>query len=112
MQTVVTEGGTGVNAALDGYSVCGKTGTTRKLDENGKYSDSKHMASFVGFTPADHPQIAILVVIDEPKESYYGGAVAAPVFKDIAQQTLNYLNVAPESDKTKFRVSLETKANG
>jgi cell division protein FtsI (penicillin-binding protein 3) len=112
MKTVVTEGGTGVNAALDGYSVCGKTGTTRKLDENGKYSDSKHMASFVGFTPADHPQIAILVVIDEPKESYYGGAVAAPVFKDIAQQTLNYLNVAPESDKTKFRVSLETKANG
>jgi cell division protein FtsI (penicillin-binding protein 3) len=112
MQSVITEGGTGVNAALDGYSVCGKTGTTRKLDENGKYSNSKHMASFVGFTPADHPQIAILVVIDEPKESYYGGAVAAPVFKDIAQQTLNYLNVAPESDKTKLRVSLEIKANG
>ena len=62
--------------------------------------------------PADHPAIAVLVVIDEPKETYYGGAVAAPVFKDIAQQTLNYLNVAPESDKTKFRVSVETKANG
>jgi cell division protein FtsI (penicillin-binding protein 3) len=112
MKTVITEGGTGVNAALDGYSVCGKTGTTRKLDENGKYSDSKHMASFVGFTPADHPAIAILVVIDEPKETYYGGAVAAPVFKDIAQQTLSYLNIAPESNKTKFRVSVETKASG
>jgi cell division protein FtsI (penicillin-binding protein 3) len=112
MKTVITEGGTGVNAALDGYSVCGKTGTTRKLDENGKYSDSKHMASFVGFTPADHPEIAILVVIDEPKEIYYGGTVAAPVFKDIAQQTLNYLNVAPESDKTKFRVFVETRASG
>lgn len=112
MKTVISEGGTGVNAALDGYSVCGKTGTTRKLDEDGKYSDSKHMASFVGFTPADDPQIAILVVIDEPKEIYYGGAVAAPVFKDIAQQTLNYLNVAPESDKTKFRVLVETRASG
>jgi len=112
LKTVITEGGTGVNAALDGYSVCGKTGTARKLDENGKYSDSKHIASFVGFTPADHPQIAILVVIDEPKEIYYGGAVAAPVFKDIAQQTLNYLNVAPESDKTKFRVDVGNKASG
>jgi cell division protein FtsI (penicillin-binding protein 3) len=112
MQTVITEGGTGVNAALDGYSVCGKTGTARKLDENGKYSDSRHTASFIGFTPADHPQIAILVVIDEPKEIYYGGAVAAPVFKDIAQQTLNYLNVAPDIDKTKFRVALTNKANG
>ncbi|UCD77648.1 MAG: penicillin-binding protein 2 [Desulfobacterales bacterium] len=112
MRTVITEGGTGVNAALDGYSVCGKTGTARKLDENGKYSDNKHVASFVGFTPANHPQIAILVVIDEPKEIFYGGIVAAPVFKDIAQQTLNYLNVAPESDKTKFRVSVGTKANG
>ena len=112
MKTVITEGGTGVNAALDGYSVCGKTGTTRKLDENGKYSDSKHMASFVGFTPADHPEIAILVVIDEPKETYYGGAVAAPVFKDIAQQTLSYLNIAPESNKTKFRVSVGTKVSG
>jgi len=112
MQTVITEGGTGVNAALDGYSVCGKTGTTRKLDEDGKYSDSRHMASFVGFTPADRPAIAILVVIDEPKETYYGGAVAAPVFKDIAQQTLSYLNIAPESDKTKFRVSVATKVSG
>jgi len=112
MQTVITEGGTGVNAALDGYSVCGKTGTARKLDENGKYSDSKHIASFIGFTPVDHPQIAILVIIDEPREKYYGGVVAAPVFKDIAQQTLNYLNVAPESDKTKFRVSVGTKASG
>ena len=112
MQTVITEGGTGVNAALDGYSVCGKTGTARKLDEDGKYSDSRHMASFVGFAPADRPAIAILVVIDEPKETYYGGAVAAPVFKDIAQQTLSYLNIAPESDKTKFRVSVTTQASG
>ena len=112
MQTVTTEGGTGVNAALDRYSVCGKTGTARKLDEKGSYSDSRHVASFVGFTPAVNPEIAMLVIVDEPKESYYGGVVAAPLFKKIAQQTLNYLNVAPESDTIKFRVSRDNGANG
>ncbi len=112
MKTVTTEGGTGVNAALDRYSVSGKTGTTRKLDETGKYSDSKHVASFVGFTPAQNPEIAVLVIIDEPQEKYYGGIVAAPVFKKIAQQTLNYLNVPPEGDTTTFRVSVENKVNG
>jgi cell division protein FtsI (penicillin-binding protein 3) len=112
MKTVITEGGTGVNAALDGYSVCGKTGTARKLDQDGKYSEDKHVASFVGFSPADNPEIAILVVIDEPKNKYHGGTVAAPVFKKIAQETLNYLNVPPESDPTKFRVSLGNEAKG
>jgi cell division protein FtsI (penicillin-binding protein 3) len=112
LQTVTTEGGTGVNAALDRYSVCGKTGTARKLDEEGQYSDSKHVASFIGFTPAEKPEIAILVIIDEPKGIYYGGIVAAPVFKKIAEQTLNYLNIPPEGDTTKFRVSRNTGANG
>jgi len=112
MQTVTTEGGTGVNAALDRYSVGGKTGTARKLDENGEYSDSRHVASFVGFTPVDKPEIAVLVIIDEPKVTYYGGVVAAPVFKKIAEQTLNYLNVAPEGNTTKFRVSRENGVNG
>ena len=112
LQTVTTKGGTGVNAALDRYSVGGKTGTARKLDENGEYSESRHVASFVGFTPVDKPEIAMLVIIDEPKGTYYGGIVAAPVFKKIAQQTLNYLNVAPEGDTTKFRVSRNNGANG
>jgi cell division protein FtsI (penicillin-binding protein 3) len=112
MQTVTTAGGTGVNAALDRYSVCGKTGTARKLDKTGQYSDSKHIASFVGFSPAANPAIAVLVIIDEPQGNYHGGTVAAPVFKKIAQQTLNYLNIPPESDLTKFRVSLGTKVTG
>jgi cell division protein FtsI (penicillin-binding protein 3) len=112
MKTVVTEGGTGVNAALEGYSVGGKTGTSRKLDRNGQYSDNSHTASFIGFTPADNPEIAIIVVIDEPKGKYYGGIVAAPVFKQIAQQTLNYLNVPPEGGTTKFRVFLGSEAQG
>ena len=112
MKTVITEGGTGVNAALDGYSACGKTGTSRKLDENGQYSVNSHTASFIGFTPADNPEIAVIVVIDEPKEKYYGGIVAAPVFKQIAQQTLNYLNVPPDGGTTKFRAFLSSEAQG
>jgi cell division protein FtsI (penicillin-binding protein 3) len=110
MKTVITEGGTGVNAALDGYSVGGKTGTSRKLDKNGQYSDSRHIASFVGFTPADDPEIVILVVIDEPKDEYYASTVAAPVFKQIAQQALNYLNVPPDGNTLKFRVFLGSEA--
>jgi cell division protein FtsI (penicillin-binding protein 3) len=112
LKTVITEGGTGVNAALDGYTACGKTGTARKLDENGEYSKTRHTASFIGFAPADDPQIAILVIIDEPQGKYYGGIVAAPVFKQIAQQTLNYLNVPPEAGPTKLRVSRDNGAKG
>jgi cell division protein FtsI/penicillin-binding protein 2 len=82
------------------------------LDENGEYSKTKHTASFIGFAPADDPQIAILVIIDEPQGKYYGGIVAAPVFKQIAQQTLNYLNVPPEAGPTKLRVSRDNGAKG
>jgi cell division protein FtsI (penicillin-binding protein 3) len=102
MKTVITSGGTGTNAALENYTVCGKTGTTRKLDESGTYSNNKHIASFVGFTPADKPQLAILVVIDEPQGKYYGGTVSAPVFRRIARETLNYLNIPPESGTKSF----------
>jgi cell division protein FtsI (penicillin-binding protein 3) len=102
MKTVITSGGTGTNAALENYTVCGKTGTTRKLDESGTYSNTKHIASFVGFTPADKPQLAILVVIDEPQGKHYGGTVAAPVFRRIARETLNYLNITPESTMKSF----------
>jgi len=112
LKTVITEGGTGVNAALDGYTASGKTGTVRKLDENGKYSKTKHTASFIGFAPADNSEIAILVIIDEPQGKYYGGIVAAPVFKQIAQQSLNYLNVPPEADTTKFRVFIADGEKG
>ncbi|MBW2656464.1 MAG: penicillin-binding protein 2 [Deltaproteobacteria bacterium] len=112
LKTVITEVGTGVNAALDGYTACGKTGTARKLDKNGEYSKTRHTASFIGFAPADDPEIAILVIIDEPQGKYYGGIVAAPVFKKISQQTLNYLNVPPEAGPTKLRVSRDNGAKG
>jgi cell division protein FtsI (penicillin-binding protein 3) len=105
LRSVVMPGGTGVNAALDGYSVCGKTGTARKVDESGRYANDRHVASFMGFAPAENPQVAVLVVVDEPRSQVYGGAVAAPVFKKIAQSTLNYLNVPPQNATEKLRVS-------
>jgi len=112
MKTVITEGGTGTNAALDGYTVSGKTGTARKLGDDGVYSDSKHIASFVGFTPAENPKLVILVVIDEPKGKYYGGTVAAPVFRRIAREALNYLNIPPQSGTKRFAASRRIEARG
>jgi cell division protein FtsI (penicillin-binding protein 3) len=106
MQTVITEGGTGVNAALEGYSVCGKTGTAQKIDENGRYSYEKYVASFVGFAPVENPKIAVLVVVDEPKKQHYGSIVAAPAFKAIAQKTLDYMHIAPKRKTDKLMVSL------
>jgi cell division protein FtsI (penicillin-binding protein 3) len=106
IRTVITEGGTGVNAALDGYSVCGKTGTAQKTDENGRYSYIKYVASFVGFAPVETPKIAVLVVVDEPQKEHYGSIVAAPAFKTIAQKTLDYMNIAPKRPTDKLMVSL------
>ncbi len=106
MQTVITEGGTGVNAALEGYSVCGKTGTAQKIDENGGYSYKKYVASFVGFAPVENPKIAVLVVVDEPQKQHFGSIVAAPAFKAIAQKTLDYMHIAPKRKTDKLMVSL------
>lgn len=99
LQTVITEGGTGTQAALNGYSVCGKTGTAQKLDDDGTYADDRYLSSFVGFVPATLPEVSILVIIDEPRGEYYGGTVAAPAFRRIAQETLNYLNVPPDGNR-------------
>ncbi len=96
LQTVVAEGGTGIQAALQGYSVAGKTGTAKKFGPDGLYSDDDYIASFVGFTPVDDPAISVLVIINEPRKEYYGGVVAAPAFRRIAQETLNYLNIHPD----------------
>jgi cell division protein FtsI (penicillin-binding protein 3) len=86
--------GTGRAAALAEHVVAGKTGTAQKAVRGG-YSPDKVIASFAGYVPADRPRLAILVVVDEPKLSQYGGTVAAPAFKEIAESTLRYLGVAP-----------------
>jgi cell division protein FtsI (penicillin-binding protein 3) len=112
LQSVVMPGGTGVQAALEGYTAAGKTGTARKLDESGRYTEERHVASFIGFAPVEKPQIAILVVIDEPKKDTYGGVVAAPVFKRIAQSVLNYLTVPPDKGTEKLRVFWQSENRG
>jgi membrane peptidoglycan carboxypeptidase len=96
LRGVVLSGGTGTLAALSGYDVAGKTGTAQKLDPNtGRYSRTRTVASFVGFLPADDPQLTILVVVDEPKTDQWGGTVAAPVFQRIAAQAVQYLGILP-----------------
>jgi len=88
--TGVVENGTGKLAKVPGFSAAGKTGTGQKLEPNGTYSHNKFMASFIGFAPAENPVVAIAVILDEP-HPYYGGVVAAPVFKNVARDTLLYL---------------------
>lgn len=93
----VTLTGTAKAAQLDGYSAAGKTGTAQKIDPRTKaYSATKHVASFVGFAPVSNPQVVIIVVIDEPAGAYHGGDVAAPVFREVAEQILPGLNVMPD----------------
>lgn len=74
--------------------VAGKTGTAQKV-ENGRYSPDKTIASFVGYVPADRPRLVILVVVDDPTIGQYGGEIAAPAFKKIAEETLRYMRVEP-----------------
>jgi len=100
----VIERGTGKQAAVEGYTVAGKTGTAQKV-EHGSYSHSKVLAAFVGYVPAEAPQLAIVVMIDEPQLAKWGGEAAAPVFKRVAQQALYYLQVPSRQTQT---LSLET----
>lgn len=86
--------GTGGNAALAEHIVAGKTGTGQKAVRGG-YASDRFVASFAGYLPADRPRLVILIVVDEPKGAQYGGTVAAPAFREIAEATLRYLGVAP-----------------
>lgn len=97
LRKVVSADGTGIAASVKGYEVAGKTGTAEKFDEAaGTYSDSKYTASFVGYLPADDPQLVIAVVVDEPTAgSIYGGDVAAPAFEKIAEFATNALRIEP-----------------
>ncbi len=97
LKSVVKEGGTGRKAFIDGNEVAGKTGTAQIINPVTKrYSREKFVSSFVGFVPADNPRLAMIVVVYEPKGQIYGGVVAAPVFQEIANQALSYLNIPRE----------------
>jgi cell division protein FtsI (penicillin-binding protein 3) len=110
MEGVTVQGGTGMNAAIDGYRVAGKTGTSQKVDPVTRtYSVDKRVASFVGFVPLQNPKMTIMVVVDEPKTSVYGGIVAAPAFRAIAEQSLRYLNVPLEVKPKERPKTIEVK---
>jgi len=91
---VTTPGGTGANAAIEGFKVAGKTGTAQKHStEKRGYEAGKYVVSFLGFVPADDPRLVILVAVDEPEHGFSGGGTAAPAFKEIATESLSYLGV-------------------
>jgi cell division protein FtsI/penicillin-binding protein 2 len=92
--------GSGTGAQVPGYTVAGKTGTAAKPDPKGGYSDTRYVASFVGFVPAKAPRLVILVAVDEPRGAIWGGTVAAPAFAKIAQFALQYLEVPPDAPET------------
>ncbi len=103
LERVVTEG-TGDRAKIEGIRVAGKTGTSQKL-ENGTYSHRKFVGSFIGFAPAENPQLAMIVSINNPHPYYYGGTVAAPVFKDVIERSLIYMGYIPKKKKLGLKVS-------
>jgi cell division protein FtsI (penicillin-binding protein 3) len=112
----VVEGGTGTNARIDGVPVAGKTGTAQKVDgKTGRYSARDRMSSFIGYVPADAPRLVILVVIDSPRTATYGGTVAAPVFRAVAEFGLDRLGLrvaaapAPRDDAAIGRLNWSPK---
>jgi cell division protein FtsI (penicillin-binding protein 3) len=100
METVTQQGGTAKEAAVPGFTVAGKTGTAQKLVGR-TYSHNKFSALFIGMVPADKPVLAIVVIVDEPKGAIFGGVVAAPIFREIAAQSLRVLGYYPKPEMDK-----------
>ena len=97
LEGVLSEGGTGKAAFIEGYRAAGKTGTAQKVDaETRTYSNKKYVSGFMGFVPIDRPKFVVVVMIDEPQGNPYGGVVAAPVFKDVCKWALNKRGVNPQ----------------
>src|SRR5699024_10607191 len=98
LESVVAKG-TGRPAYVDGYRVGGKTGTAQKVGPDGRYMANNHIVSFIGFAPADDPEIVVLVAIDNPKNVVqFGGVVAAPIVGDIINDSLPLLGVERRTD--------------
>jgi cell division protein FtsI (penicillin-binding protein 3) len=95
LEGVLAAGGTASEVSVPGYTLAGKTGTAQ-VAENGGYSETKYVASFIGFAPAQDPKLLAAVIVDQPQGDIYGGSVAAPAFGNIAAFALPYLGVAPE----------------
>jgi cell division protein FtsI/penicillin-binding protein 2 len=100
LKTVVSSEGTAPKAALEHYNVAGKTGTAQKAGVGG-YLPGKYVSSFIGFFPADNPELCISIVMDEPKQGYYGGQTSAPLFRQVGERAANYLNIRPDNIEIK-----------
>jgi len=101
LQAVVTEG-TGTEAKVRGYTVAGKTGTAQKALPNGRgYAGGKYVGSFIGFLPAENPQVVVCVLLDEPTNGIYGGSVAAPTFSKLSAFTVSHLKIPPSPKPSK-----------
>jgi len=108
MKAVTETGGTGTEAVPPGYTVAGKTGTAQKVVGRA-FSKSKYYSLFIGVTPAENPVLAIVVIVDEPKGAIYGGTVAAPIFREIAGQTLRFLGYYPQPQPPSPTDTLQVK---
>ncbi|MEO1035057.1 MAG: penicillin-binding transpeptidase domain-containing protein [Pseudomonadota bacterium] len=112
MEQVVAPGGTGTKAAVPGYRIAGKTGTAWKFSAGG-YSQNKYISIFAGVAPASAPELAVVVIVDEPsRDDYYGGDVAAPVFARIVAESLRLLAVTPDDlgdDATGYLVQADAR---
>jgi cell division protein FtsI/penicillin-binding protein 2 len=95
LEGVLAPGGTASEVSVPGYTLAGKTGTA-EVAENGTYSETKYVASFIGFAPAEDPRLLVAVTVDQPNGDIYGGSVAAPAFGEIAAFALPYLGVSPQ----------------
>ena len=102
----VVDNGTGKKAQIPGITVAGKTGTAQKV-EGGLYSHSKFYASFLGFAPVDDPQLAAIVIYDEPHPAYYGGTVSAPVFQEVISDSLKYISTLQDDDQERDDYAIE-----
>ncbi len=109
LKLVATKEGTAAKAAMEHYIVAGKTGTAEKVI-NRVYAKDKYITSFLGFFPADDPEVCISVVFDDPKNGHMGGQIAAPVFRAIAEQVASYLKIRP--DRQEFSPESTAKGTG
>lgn len=97
----VVANGTGYRAYIEGYRMGGKTGTAQKVGPNGRYLTNNHIVSFIGVAPTDDPELIIYIAVDNPKGIQFGGLVSAPIVKNVMEQSLQYLDIAPRSDGLK-----------
>jgi cell division protein FtsI (penicillin-binding protein 3) len=110
LEGVVSQDGTAPLAAISGYRVAGKTGTSQKVDPRTRsYSKKDYVAIFVGFVPADRPRMVILMTVDEPEGKPYGGLVAGPAFQEVGTWALNYLGITPQVKLAAAKMEPETQ---